>query len=422
MAAKLGLEARMVIKELARRQVSQSEIARKLGVQEGAVRYHLRRMAAGAVDGRSRQAHLAVGWQAAIDAWLVDEVGDVGQLNLAALHEHLVSEHGYAGSLRSLQRYFRAHQPRPRRRARRRVETPPGAQAQADWAEFPQVRIRGVVRPLHAFHLSLSHSRFGAVVWAEGEDELSWLHVHNGALRRLGGVPAVIRVDNAKTAIVRGAGAWGTIHPTYRRYAQAVRFHVDACPPRAPEAKGKIERRVRDQRFVADPRGRDWGSLDDLQAWSDERLYRAAARRVCPATGTSVLEAWAAEKPHLGALPWLPEPFDIAVTRPVSVDGLVSFEGRQYSVPFRYLGRRVEVRGCAGRVQVLAEGAVVAEHPRGTAERLVLDPRHYDGPSTADVIAPPPLGRMGSRLAEIAAMIPERRPVDLYAALVEVAR
>jgi hypothetical protein len=279
-----------------------------------------------------------------------------------------------------------------------------------------------VVRPLHAFHLSLSHSRFGAVVWAEGEDELSWLHVHNGALRRLGGVPAVIRVDNAKTAIVRGAGAWGTIHPTYRRYAQAVRFHVDACPPRAPEAKGKIERRVRDQRFVADPRGRDWGSLDDLQAWSDERLYRAAARRVCPATGTSVLEAWAAEKPHLGALPWLPEPFDIAVTRPVSVDGLVSFEGRQYSVPFRYLGRRVEVRGCAGRVQVLAEGAVVAEHPRGTAERLVLDPRHYDGPSTADVIAPPPLGRMGSRLAEIAAMIPERRPVDLYAALVEVAR
>ena len=89
MAAKLGLEARMVITELARRAVSQSEIARKLGVQEGAVRYHLWRMAEGAVEGRSRQAHLATGWQAAIDAWLVDEVGATGQLNLAALHEHL---------------------------------------------------------------------------------------------------------------------------------------------------------------------------------------------------------------------------------------------------------------------------------------------------------------------------------------------
>jgi transposase len=412
----------MVIKELARRQVSQSEIARKLGVHEGAVRYHLRRMADGAVDGRSRQAHLATGWQAAIDAWLADEVGDIGRLNLAALHDHLVAEHDYRGSLRSLQRYFRARRPRPPRRARRRVETPPGAQGQADWAEFPRVRIGGTPCALHAFHLGLSHSRFGAVVWAEREDELSWLHVHNGALRRLGGVPAVIRVDNTKTAVVHGAGAWGTIHPAYRRYAEAVRFHVDPCPPRAPEAKGKIERRVRAHRFEADPTGRDWHSVAELQDWTDERLHRAAARRICPATGTSVLEAWAAEKPHLAPLPILPEPFDVVVTRPVSDDCLVSFEGRQYSVPFRYVGRRVEVRGCAGRVHVLADSVIVADHARGTAQRLVLDPAHYDGPSTAAIAAPLPLGRMGTRLAEIAAMVPERRPVDLYAALVEVAR
>jgi hypothetical protein len=135
-----------------------------------------------------------------------------------------------------------------------------------------------------------------------------------------------------------------------------------------------------------------------------------------------VLEAWVAEKPHLAPLPILPEPFDLVVTRPVSDDCLVNFEGRQYSVPFRYLGRRVEVRGCAGRVQVLADGLIIAEHPRGTAQRLVTDPSHYDGPSTREILAPPPLGRMGTRLAEIAAMVPERRPVDLYAALVEVAR
>jgi hypothetical protein len=38
------------------------------------------------------------------------------------------------------------------------------------------------------------------------------------------------------------------------------------------------------------------------------------------------------------------------------------------------------------------------------------------------VLAPIPLGRMGRRLAEIAAMVPQRRPLDLYAALAEVAR
>ena len=422
MAAKLGLEARMVIKELARREVSNSEIARKLGVQEGAVRYHLRRMAEGAIDGRALQAHLASGWKDKIEEWLRSEVSATEQLNLAALHEYLVGEHRYPGSLRSLQRYFRAHLPPPKRRARRRVETPPGAQGQADWAEFPRVRVRGEQRHLHAFHLGLSHSRYDAVVWSEAEDELSWLAVHNGALRRLEGVPAVIRIDNPKTAVVRGAGAWGEIHPAYRRYAQAVRFHVEACPPRSPEYKGKIERRIRDHRFVADPSGRDWNGVEEIQEWTDEQTYRSARRRVCPATGTSVLEAWQAEKAHLGALPILPEPFDVSVTRPVSDDCLVSFEGRQYSVPFRYAGRRVEVRGCAGRVHVLADGVIAAEHARGTACRLVIDPAHYDGDSTAAVQAPPPLGRMGSRLAEIAAMVPERRPVDLYAALAEVAR
>src|SRR3712207_7180898 len=45
----------------------------------------------------------------------------------------------------------------------------------------------------------------------------------------------------------------------------------------------------------------------------------------------------------------LPEPFDVVAVRVVGIDALVSFEGRQYSVPFRFAGERVEVRGCAGQ-------------------------------------------------------------------------
>ena len=44
------------------------------------------------------------------------------------------------------------------------------------------------------------------------------------------------------------------------------------------------------------------------------------------------------------------------------------------------------------------------------------------GQGTARVIAPPPLGRMGKKLAEIYAMPVAQRPLDLYAALAEVAR
>ncbi len=71
---------------------------------------------------------------------------------------------------------------------------------------------------------------------------------------------------------------------------------------------------------------------------------------VCPATGKAVMQSWDDELLHLAPVPNLPEPFDVAVTRPVHKDCTVRFEGRTYSVPFEYVDREVEVRGCAGRV------------------------------------------------------------------------
>ena len=411
----------MTIRELARRGVARSAIARQLDVTEGAVRYHLRRHAAGAVDGRSLQQRVGERYREAIEHWRSSQRPDAA-VNVAALHAWLVEEHHYPASLRSLQRYYQDAYPAPKRRARRRVETPPGAQAQADWAEFREVRIAGRREDLYAFHLELSHSRYGAIVWSPRKHQLAWLHVHNEGFRRLGGIPAVVRVDNEKTAVIRGAGAWGEINPAYQRYAHALRFHVDACPPRSPQYKGKVERSIRSQRFGGDPRHRDWRSLGELQEWTDERVERWARRRSCPATGTSVYDTWEAEKRHLAPLPILPEPFDVAVTRPVSRDCLVSFEARQYSVPFRFLGRRLEVRGCASTVQVLAEGRVVAQHPRHTTERLLIDPAHYEGEATDEILPPPPLGRMAQRMAEIAALAPERRPIDQYAYYAEAAR
>lgn len=411
----------MTIDVLTDKGMSNREVARLLGVSEGTVRYHRRRRAEGAGDGRSRQVRKAAAFREAIDAWLAGR-GESSPSNVAELHHWLVSEHGFDGSLRSLQRYVREVYPRPPRRARRRIETPPGAQAQADWAHFPGVWVGGRRQDLYAFEMQLSWSRYAAVVWSRHKHQLAWLAVHNEAFRRLGGIPACVRIDNEKTAMMRGAGSGGTIHPVYASYARTVRFHIDPCPARSPRAKGKVERRIRDHRSGLDPYRRHWQDLAELQAVTDRRLAALARRRICPATGTDVETAWERERAHLGPLPAvLPEPFDHVGHRRVGPDCMVSFEHRQYSVPFRLVGARVEVRGCAETVQILHEGEVVAVHPRQGEAQVVIDPAHFEGPSTDEVQAPPPLGRMGRRLAEIAAMPPEHRPIDLYAALAEEA-
>ncbi|MCA9759530.1 MAG: hypothetical protein KDA27_27290, partial [Candidatus Eisenbacteria bacterium] len=225
----------MTIKVLVEKGQSRRSIARALDLDESTVRYHAKRLAEGATDGRSKQQQRAEAWSSKIEYYL--EALDDEPLNLTELHEWLCEEHGYGGSLRSVQRYFRKHYPGPKKRARRRIETPPGAQAQVDWAEWPKLLIGGRQVYGYEFHMRLSHSRYGARVWSPRKDQLAWQTVHNEAFRRIDGVAATVRVDNEKTAMSRGAGSWGEFNPSYYRYAKRLRFHIDPCPPRGAMKK-----------------------------------------------------------------------------------------------------------------------------------------------------------------------------------------
>jgi transposase len=420
----------VTIQVLRERGQSQRQSAQLLGVSEGAVRYHLRRAHDGAADGRQKPALIEqLGLTEAVAHWWQAQVEARGKQrppSVQLLHEFLRDEYGYSGSYKSVRKFVRARYGRPPIRPFRRIETPPGAQTQSDWGEFRQVDLGDACGPttVYAFVMVLSHSRKEAVVWSRSMDQLAWHHVHNEAYLRLGGVAAVNRIDNLKTGIAHGCGAWGVINEQYRVYARTMGFHIDACEVRAPQQKGKTERRVGDCKGL-DVQGRRFDGLAGLQSWTDADRTARAIKRICPATGLSVAASWEAEKPLLRPLPaLLPEPFDLVRTTPVYKDCTVHFEGRSYVVPFTYSGREVEVRGCSGRVQIVdpLTASVLITYQRHTQERILIDQACYEGPGTADVLPPKPLGRMARKLLEIASLPVERRPVDLYAALAEVAR
>jgi hypothetical protein len=196
-----------------------------------------------------------------------------------------------------------------------------------------------------------------AVIWQRSKDQLSWLESHNEAYRRLGGVAAVNRIDNVKTAIATGSGAWGRINRVYRAYARSVGFHIDACQPRAANAKGKVEAKVRLSRLRLNPGGRCFDGMGHLQRWTDERIQPWSKEAICPATGRSVWESWQSELKRLRPVEQLPSPFDVVVTRRVQKDCTVCFEGRPYPVPFSYVGQLVDVRGADLEGRHTASGA-----------------------------------------------------------------
>src|SRR5882724_236492 len=182
MAPKLSPEEIMTLQVLKDHGQSNTQIAQTLGVTEGAVRYHLRRQ--GCADGRKDKPQQAAPLAQAIAHWVQQQqpAAAPGQsprpINVQALYDWLRQEHAYPGSYKSVLRFVRSHYPKPRLRPFRRVETPPGAQAQVDWGEFPGVDVGDGPQALYAFVLVLSHSRKEVLIWCRRRDQLAWHHAH----------------------------------------------------------------------------------------------------------------------------------------------------------------------------------------------------------------------------------------------------
>jgi transposase len=439
--AKLTKEQIMVSEQMVQREVSIRQVAQQLGVTEGALRYHFRKRAEGrdGEDGRRNQPTAVDGYEEAADAILERlgcrrVTGEGRPVQARTVYELLGRDYGYPGSYRGVVRYLRRRYGVPPVRAYRRVETPPGVQAQHDWFEA-RTRIRGQETEVQALVGTLSHSR-GRFCWAsEDATQLAWHTGHLALFDRYGGVPLWVRIDNLKTGVAQGAGATAVLNRSYEAFARGCGFEIDPCRARTASDKGKAERSVRTFRqSFGEVFRQDWVSWEAFQAGLDQQAWALMERLTCPVTGTSVREAFEAERMVLQPLPTMAEPFDVVVSRRVSRDCLISFEGRRYSVPFLWVGRQVEVLGTLKHVVVKVGGQEVARHPRGGRVLLVLDPDHYEGESTDQVIRPTPLGHRArlqmaglsgpSRSALFLLPDPERiaRPLDAYVQVVEALR
>ena len=149
-----------------------------------------------------------------------------------------------------------------------RFETPPGEQAQVDFAQF-QLQFTdepAVTRIVWLFSFVLGFSR---LIWARfvlHQDLQTVLRCHIAALEAIGGAPREILYDRMKTAVI-GEDSDGLV--VYNRslldLARHYGFQPKACRPYRAKTKGKVERPfryIREDFFL----GGSFRSLDDLNA------------------------------------------------------------------------------------------------------------------------------------------------------------
>jgi transposase len=189
---------------------------------------------------------------------------------------------GYAGGITQLRDFVARVRPRPEPEPVVRFETPPGLQAQVDFAAF-----RFPWGKRYALLVVLGYSR---VLWLRFYPRQTMATVIAGleaAFAAFGGVPRELLFDQMKSVILedrRPEGGTLLENAEFLRFAQHHGFRIRACRPFRAQTKGKVERPVSYVRsnFVY---GREFLGDADLAAQTERWLEQTANSRVHGTTG-----------------------------------------------------------------------------------------------------------------------------------------
>ncbi len=394
----------LVILDLHRQGLSVSAIARRTGLDRKTVRRYVERGLEPPAYGPRPPRQTKV---TQFERYLDERLGAFPELTAIRLLREL-RELGYAGGYTAVKdavRDLRPHQPTG---FEVRFETPPGGQAQVDFAHFRTVfdDEPGMEHVVWLFSLVLGHSRMLWGRFVVHQDLQTLLRCHTAAFEALGGVPEQVLYDRMRTVFSREDPASGHIvyNPTLVGFARHFGYLPKACRPYRAKTKGKVERPyryIREDFFLA----RRFRNLDDLNAQLRQWLDEVANARTHATTRRVVAEHFAEERPKLQPLPAGPFQAVLRLERRITRDGMVSVDGNLYSVPNTARKRAVEVHSMAHEVRILEAGQTIAVHP-------VLEGRGQRRIATGHRTLPPPANSQTPRRGPPA--IP--RPGEIVAA------
>jgi transposase len=281
--------------------------------------------------------------------------------HLVRVHEELEAQ-GAQLSYQALTSYCRRHGigHEPKQPAGR-YDHQPGQEMQHDTSPHP-AHVGGRERPVQIAGLALAHSNLAFVQLYPQFTRFECKVFLDDALDYVGGACHVCMIDNTSVIVLRGTGADMVPVPEMAAFAERYGFTFRAHEKGDANRSARVERPFSfiENNFLAGRVFADWADLNrQALAWCEK--VNANPKRHLKA---SPRELFAAEQPHLRPLPaWVPPVYALH-QRIVDLEGYVSVHTNRYSVPARWIGRRIEVRETKDEVQIYDGPRLVATHLR----------------------------------------------------------
>lgn len=293
-----------------------------------------------------------------VEHWVANEIP------CQAIFQVLRRAHQYRGSYSSVYRFVRSIKPK-RPSATMHLEFAIGEAAQVDFGSGPELVDTGTGEVVKTwfFLMTLCWSRHQYAELVYDQKVPTWLECHRHAFEWFGGVPLKVIIDNAKCAITRACSRDPEVQRAYAACAEGYGFRIDACPPRQPQKKGRVESGIHYLKKNFLPL-REFRDLTDANRQLQDWILGDAGNRIHGSTHEKPLTRFALEKPVLKPLPAVPPELAAWARVKVHRDSHVQFEKCLYSVPFKWIGQSLWLKATPVTVRLYRDHDLVAVHSR----------------------------------------------------------
>ena len=255
-----------------------------------------------------------------------------------------------------------------------RIKHKPGEAMEVDWAKNTIPVYDALNRKTLEGYLFIACLSCSLYCYAEAFPDMrsaEWLRGHIHAYEYYGGVTRILVPDNLKTGVIKHTPNELKLNRSYQEMAEYYGTAIVPARPRKPQDKPNVESSVGDVEtwILAALRKQKFFSFEELNQAIRLKLEEYNSKPFQKRKGSRKDAFEMEEKSYLMPLP--ASPYEAAVWSAATIqpDYLIAVGNCKYSVPYEYIGKRVEVRVTEKTVEVFYKGMRIASHIRHLYEQ-----------------------------------------------------
>ena len=255
------------------------------------------------------------------------------------------------------------------KKATLRIKHKPGEAMEVDWVGDTLTVCdiaSGSDIPAYVFVAVLPCSLYG---YAEAFPDMKsnhWIEVHVHAYSFFGGVTRILIPDNLKTGVIKNTRTELILNRSYREMADHYNTAIIPARPLSPKDKPNAEGTVKviETWILATLRNRKFFSFEELNTAIRKKLEEFNAKPFQKKKGSRLTAFLEEEKDFLMPLPASLYETAVWSTATIQPDYLITVGNCKYSVPYEFIGKKVDIRATEKSIEVFYHNNRIASHVR----------------------------------------------------------